>query len=138
MGYWCRRLSIRQFPEPFYQWNDCYRDDIRRFWLQNQGDWGLLARRLAGSDDVFTKYSVSKSINFITAHDGFTLQDLTSYQQKHNWANGEQNRDGHNSNYSNNHGVEGQTADELVKNREKSPLVVCLLRSFYRLVFQCF
>ncbi|GAB1669169.1 glycogen debranching protein GlgX [Mannheimia haemolytica] len=111
--------QLGQFPEPFYQWNDCYRDDIRRFWLQNQGDWGLLARRLAGSDDVFAKYSVSKSINFITAHDGFTLQDLTSYQQKHNWANGEQNRDGHNSNYSNNHGVEGQTADELVKKQRE-------------------
>lgn len=111
--------QLGQFPKPFYQWSDRYRDDIRRFWLQQQGDLGLFACRLAGSDDIFGQELASKSINFITAHDGFNLQDLVSYNQKHNVANGEQNRDGHNENYSNNHGVEGETSDELVKNQRE-------------------
>lgn len=111
--------QLGKFPEPFYQWNDRYRDDIRCFWLQDKGDLGLFARRFSGSDDVFSKYKSSKSINFITAHDGFNLQDLVSYNQKNNFANGEQNRDGHNENYSNNHGVEGLTSDKLVNHQRE-------------------
>lgn len=111
--------QLGQFPASFYQWNDRYRDDMRLFWLQNQGDLGLFACRFAGSDDIFSQYSASKSINFITAHDGFNLQDLVSYNQKQNLVNGEQNRDGHNENFSHNHGVEGETDDELVKNQRE-------------------
>ncbi|QNS14359.1 glycogen debranching protein GlgX [Mannheimia bovis] len=111
--------QLGKFPEPFYQWNDRYRDDMRAFWLHNQGDLGLFACRFAGSDDIFSKHSASKSINFITAHDGFNLQDLVSYNQKHNLANGEQNRDGHNENFSHNHGVEGETDDESVKKQRE-------------------
>lgn len=111
--------QLGQFPTEFYQWNDRYRDDIRCFWLKDKGDLSLFAYRFAGSDDVFSEYSSSKSINFITSHDGFNLQDLVSYNHKHNLANGEKNHDGHNENCSNNHGVEGQTDDELVKSQRE-------------------
>ncbi len=111
--------QLGRFPESFYQWNDCYRDDMRCLWLQQKGNLGLFACRFAGSDDIFSKYTSSKSINFIASHDGFNLQDLVSYNQKHNLANGEQNRDGDNENYSYNHGVEGETDDESVKNQRE-------------------
>lgn len=111
--------QLGKFPASFYQWNDRYRDDMRRFWLRDKLDLGAFACRFAGSDDIFSHYSGSKTINFITAHDGFNLQDLVSYNQKHNLANGEQNRDGHNENFSQNHGVEGKTDDETVKNQRE-------------------
>lgn len=98
---------------------------MRRFWLRDTGDLGLFARRFSGSDDIFSKYSSSKSINFITAHDGFNLQDLVSYNLKHNFANGEHNQDGHNENHSNNHGIEGETSDNLVKNQRE--ITACAL-----------
>ena len=82
---------------------------------------GAFAERLAGSSDIFNHSGrrPSASINFITAHDGFTLRDLVSYNEKHNEANGEHNRDGHNENISYNHGVEGETDDEeVLLNRE--------------------
>lgn len=102
------------FPAHFAEWNDQYRSDMRDFFLQESGDLGTFARRLAGSDDRYGYYLPTKSINYFASHDGFNLQDLVSYNQKHNWANGEENRDGDNHNHSNNHGVEGATDNALV------------------------
>ncbi|OQY40725.1 MAG: glycogen debranching enzyme, partial [Spirochaetaceae bacterium 4572_7] len=95
------------------EWNDRYRDDIRQFWRGDSSYFKRAATRIAGSSDIFS-YSNKKpfhSINFITAHDGFTAMDLMSYNSKHNLENGEENRDGSNNNLSHNHGVEGPTDD---------------------------
>ncbi len=105
------------FPAGWLEWNDRYRDTVRRYWL-TQGQTGEatraeMAHALAASSTQF-KHSgraPSASVNFITAHDGFTLRDLVSYNQRHNAANGEHNRDGHGNNHSNNCGTEGETAD---------------------------
>ena len=93
------------------EWNGRYRDDVRRFWRGDPHQIGNLATRLAGSSDLYQPGGRSPyhSINFITSHDGFTLSDLTSYEQKHNEANGEENQDGENNNHSANYGVEGPT-----------------------------
>ncbi|HVX61227.1 MAG TPA: glycogen debranching protein GlgX [Pirellulales bacterium] len=93
------------------EWNGRYRDDVRRFWRGDGGMVGPLATRLAGSSDLYgpSGRRPYHSINFVTSHDGFTLNDLVSYNEKHNAANGEQNRDGDNNNYSYNRGVEGPT-----------------------------
>lgn len=110
------------FPDEFSEWNDRYRDSIRRFWLsdianfRNSGNYGNgvaeLATRLAGSKDiVHGKNGTLGTINFITAHDGFTLHDLVSYNVKHNNMNGESNRDGNGNNFSYNFGAEGLPAD---------------------------
>lgn len=101
--------QLGNFPPPFLEWNDKYRDDIRRFWRGDAGMVGALATRLAGSSDVFAAngQSASRTVNFIAAHDGMTLADIVRYERKHNQANGEQNRDGHNENLSWNNGVEG-------------------------------
>lgn len=109
---------VGNFPEPFAEWNGRFRDDMRAFWNWENGNLGAFADRLSGSADIF-KHSnrrPSASINFITAHDGFTLHDLVSYNEKHNEANGEQNRDGHNENISYNHGFEGKTSDVDILN----------------------
>ena len=104
-----------RFPGSWGEWNDRFRDDLRRFWRGDQGMIGALATRLAGSSDLFgRKHRPSRSINFVTAHDGFTLADLTAYTAKQNAANGEDNRDGTNDNNSWNHGVEGPTEDHAV------------------------
>jgi len=120
------------FPDRFSEWNDRYRDTVRRFWLtdisnaRNSGQhWngvGELATRISGSRDIFDGPSGPMgSVNFITAHDGFTLHDLVSYNVKHNQANGEGNRDGTTNNYSFNHGFEGENADaEVMAQRRKS------------------
>jgi len=110
-----------QFPVPFSEWNDRFRDSVRDFWLigtaratagEPAGGVRDLATRLAGSADVFAGHrGPLASINFVTAHDGFTLADLTAYNEKHNQANGEDNRDGSGNNRSWNHGVEGATRD---------------------------
>jgi glycogen debranching enzyme GlgX len=99
------------FPRRWLEWNDRYRDCVRRFWLHRDVDRAELARRLAGSSDVFARElrAPAASVNFVTAHDGFTLADLVSYSRKHNLANAEQNRDGHTNNHSVNCGVEGPT-----------------------------
>lgn len=99
--------------ERWAEWNGRYRDEVRRF---VKGDWGMvrdLACRLTGSTDLVPEeeQSTYQSINFIACHDGFTLNDLVSYDEKHNAANGEDNRDGHNANFSWNYGVEGPTDD---------------------------
>ncbi|MER9543421.1 glycogen debranching protein GlgX [Mesorhizobium sp. M0437] len=108
--------QLGNFPPPFLEWNDKYRDDIRRFWRGDGGMIGALATRLAGSSDVFTKadQTTSRSVNFIAAHDGMTLADIVAYEHKHNEANGEQNRDGHDDNLSWNNGVEGETGDQSI------------------------
>ncbi|MCH8612399.1 glycogen debranching protein GlgX [Arsenicicoccus dermatophilus] len=107
-----------QFPPPFSEWNDRFRDGVRNFWLVDaaRSRTGVpghgvsdLATRLAGSEDLFARHdrNAAASINFVAAHDGFTLADLTAYDSKHNEANGEDNRDGSDHNRSWNHGVEG-------------------------------
>ncbi len=114
------------FPDRFSEWNDRYRDSVRRFWLSdiaNARNSGLhhngiseIATRLSGSRDIVDGPSGPiGTVNFITAHDGFTLNDLVSYNVKHNQVNGESNRDGNNNNYSFNHGGEGDLVDEEIK-----------------------
>ncbi|MCP1772645.1 glycogen operon protein [Neisseria perflava] len=107
---------VGSFPQPFAEWNGRFRDDIRAFWVWESGNLSAFAERFSGSSDIFNHSGrqPSASVNFITAHDGFTLYDLVSYNEKHNEANGEQNRDGHNENISYNHGVEGDTDDQRV------------------------
>ncbi|HWA49241.1 MAG TPA: glycogen debranching protein GlgX, partial [Dongiaceae bacterium] len=103
------------FPAGMAEWNDQFRDDVRRFWQGTSGV-GQLASRLAGSSDRFNKPGrfPGDSINHVTAHDGFTLADLVSFTQKHNEANGEHNRDGTDQNHSWNHGVEGPSDDPAI------------------------
>lgn len=98
------------------EWNGRYRDDVRRFWRGDRGQLGNFATRLAGSSDLYKSRTPYSSINFITSHDGFTLNDLVSYNEKHNYDNGENNRDGDNNNFSDNHGVEGPTNDPAVND----------------------
>ncbi|WP_298286737.1 glycogen debranching protein GlgX [Novosphingobium sp.] len=98
--------QLGTFPPNWLEWNDRFRDDVRRFWKREAG-LGLLATRMAGSSDIFGK--ACRSVNFLAAHDGFTLADSLAYEQRHNWANGEQNRDGHGENFSWNNGIEGDT-----------------------------
>lgn len=113
---------LGEFPPPFAEWNGRYRDDVRRFWRGDGGMAGALATRLAGSSDLFeaSHRGPRASINFIAAHDGFTLADLVSYAGKHNDANGEGNRDGDNDSHSWNNGVEGPTdAAEVMAARRR-------------------
>lgn len=107
--------------EKWCDWNDRFRDDVRRFWRGDEGTVGGLATRLAGSADLFhSKGTPLRSINFITCHDGFTLCDLVSYKRKHNLANGHRNRDGARENLSLNCGKEGETDDhKIVRKRIK-------------------
>ena len=104
--------QIGAFPPNWLEWNDRFRDDARRFW---RGDIGVdvLATRLAGSSDLFGLSS--RSINFLAAHDGFTLADVVAYAERHNHANGEQNRDGHGDNHSWNNGIEGPSDDPAIR-----------------------
>ncbi|MEJ2803783.1 glycogen debranching protein GlgX [Comamonadaceae bacterium PP-2] len=114
--------QVGNHPPGFGEWNDKFRDGARRFWRGDGHQLRELGARLTGSGDLFNKRHRKPwaSINFLAAHDGFTLQDLVSYNHKHNEANGEGNRDGHNENLSNNWGVEGPTDDEgIVSLRER-------------------
>ncbi|MBN9141362.1 MAG: glycogen debranching protein GlgX [Micrococcales bacterium] len=121
LGGW----QVGNFPDGWSEWNDGYRDRMRNFWLrdiaQARGSGsasegiGSLARRLAGSNHVFAlERGPLASVNFVTAHDGFTAADLVAYDRKHNLGNGENNRDGSNDNKSFNHGAEGPTSDETI------------------------
>ena len=102
--------QLGHFPQAFLEWNDRYRDDIRRFWRGDSHTLGSLATRLAGSSDFFSQNAEqTRTVNFIAAHDGMTLADVTSYKRKHNLSNGENDHDGHNENFSWNHGQEGET-----------------------------
>ena len=123
MGGW----QVGHFPTGWSEWNDGYRDRMRDFWLTDIGATrangsapngiGSLARRLAGSAHVFAhERGPLASVNFITAHDGFTMADLTSYNEKHNLGNGERNRDGTDHNHSFNYGVEGATDDDSIRD----------------------
>jgi isoamylase len=126
--------QLGNHPPGMSEWNDKYRSDVRRFWRGDGGLRGELASRLQGSADVFDHQHRRPwaSLNFVTAHDGFTLQDLVSYNQKHNEANGENNQDGANDNDSSNWGVEGPTDDaQILSLREqiKRSLLTTLLCS---------
>lgn len=108
--------QVGNFPTGFSEWNDQYRDDVRRFWRGDVGTLPGVAARLMGSADKFdhSGRAPTASLNFITAHDGFTLRDTVSHAEKHNEANGENNHDGHDGNHSSNSGVEGSTDDPLI------------------------
>jgi glycogen operon protein len=108
--------QVGNFPVRWTEWNGKYRDSVRKFWRGEPGQVAEMASRLAGSSDIFSgsDRGVYASINFVTAHDGYTLRDLVSYEKKHNGANGENNEDGHNDNISRNWGVEGETDDPAV------------------------
>ncbi|MCW1919413.1 glycogen debranching protein GlgX [Rhodobacter sp. KR11] len=101
------------FPHPFSEWNDKFRDGVRRYWRGDAGMTAELGRRLLGSAENFDHHGrpATASLNFVTAHDGFTLEDLVSYTVKRNLANGEDNRDGHSENHSDNLGHEGASDD---------------------------
>ncbi|MBQ9235561.1 MAG: glycogen debranching protein GlgX [Alphaproteobacteria bacterium] len=127
--------QLGAFPAPWAEWNDKYRDNLRRLWKGDSGQIAEFATRLTGSGDVFNHYgrSIASSINFITAHDGFTLYDLVSYKDKHNQANGENNHDGNDSNWSWNSGAEGETSNQIImKNRKDRmrAMLASLLLSF--------
>ena len=122
------------FPHPFREWNDRFRDDVRRFWKQDNGMLPALSERLVGSPRQFdhSGRAATSSVNFITAHDGFTLCDVVSYREKHNDANGEGNQDGHSNNHSDNLGVEGETEDGnllAARNRRRRAMMATLLFS---------
>jgi isoamylase len=126
--------QVGNFPPGWNEWNDKYRDALRGYWKGDGGLIGECARRITGSADLYeaSGRKPNASINFITAHDGFTLEDLVSYNDKHNEANGEGNRDGHNENRSWNCGVEGPSADAPVlalRRRQKRNLLASLLLS---------
>jgi isoamylase len=113
--------QLGRFPPGWAEWNDRYRDTVRSFWRRDIGRIGELAERFAGSSDLFRHNGrkPTANINFVTAHDGFTLHDLVSYNDRHNEANGENNTDGTSSNLSWNCGVEGATQDAAVKALRK-------------------
>ena len=108
-----RGYQTGNFPTLWSEWNDRFRDDVREWWLKGGHDLGVMANRMAGSSDIFggTGRGPRASVNFLVAHDGFTLRDLVSFEDKHNEANGENNQDGHDHNQSANFGVEGDTDD---------------------------
>ena len=116
------------------EWNGRYRDDVRRFWRGDVGMLGVFASRICGSADIYAASGKGPegSINFVTCHDGFTLNDLVSYADKHNEANGENNQDGTDANYSANHGAEGETTDggiEAVRKRQIKNFLLTLFIS---------
>ena len=125
---------VGQFPPGWSEWNDRYRDTVRRFWKGDPGMVGELASRMAGSSDIFDRRGRRpwSSVNFVTAHDGFTLHDLVSYNSKHNEENGEKNRDGSDNNNSWNCGTEGPTDNPSVlglRQRQTRNLLLTLLLS---------
>jgi glycogen operon protein len=126
--------QVGNFPPGWSEWNGKYRDAVRKFWKGEGGQVGELATRLAGSSDLYQNDGRKpyNSINFITSHDGFTLQDLVSYEAKNNEANGEDNRDGADENFSWNCGAEGPTEDPAVlalRERQKRNFIATLVLS---------
>ncbi len=114
--------QVGQFPGRWAEWNDRFRDTARRFWRGDAQQTGNLARRLHGSSDLFESNGrrPSASVNIVTTHDGFTLNDVASYEQRHNEANGEKNRDGHAHNFGRNFGIEGPTDNkEILRKRRR-------------------
>ncbi|RDJ08836.1 glycogen debranching protein GlgX [Rhizobium grahamii] len=124
--------QLGNFPVPFLEWNDRVRDNIRCYWRGDDWKTGPLATALAGSSDIFGRNGgqATRSVNFLAAHDGFTLNDLVSYNGKHNEANGEENRDGHNENHSWNNGVEGETRYPDIIRRRRDDLKALLSTLF--------
>jgi glycogen operon protein len=126
--------QVGNFPVLWAEWNGKYRDEVRRFWKGDEGRVGEIAYRFTGSPDLYQQSGRRPyaSINFITSHDGFTLNDLVSYNDKHNEANGENNNDGDNNNHSWNCGVEGPTDDPEIKElraRQRRNMLATLLLS---------
>lgn len=126
--------QLGRFPNQWLEWNDRYRDVCRRFWRGDNGMLPEFAKRLHGSSDIFEQRSrrPSASVNFITSHDGYTLHDLVSYEQRHNLDNGEDNNDGHGSNFSCNFGAEGETNDKAINElrlRQKRNMLTTLFIS---------
>lgn len=126
--------QLGNFSENWSEWNDQYRDTIRRFWRGDQDEASKLARRLHGSADIFESRGRTPraSVNFVTSHDGYTLFDLVSYNHRHNEANGESNQDGHRHNYNFNHGAEGLTDDveiNALRRRQRLNMLATLLLS---------
>ncbi len=119
--------QLANFPANWLEWNDRYRDDVRRFW-KGEATVGALATRIAGSSDVFGQDC--RSVNFLAAHDGFTLADTVAYEHRHNHANGEDNRDGHGQNHSWNCGVEGPSEDPATLARRAADLRALLATLF--------
>jgi len=126
---------VGEFSDPRWaEWNPRFRDDVRRFWRGDEGMMADFASRITGSADLYQEYGKGpgSSINYITSHDGFTLNDLVSYKQKHNEANGEENRDGTDDNYSENYGAEGMTDDpeiEAIRKRQIKNFILTLFIS---------
>jgi glycogen operon protein len=126
--------QLGNHPPGFAEWNDRYRDTVRRYWRGDSAMRGELAARLSGSGDLFNRRARRPwaSVNFLTSHDGFTLADLTSYEHRHNKANQEDNRDGHSENLSRNWGHEGPTEDEgivAMRARVRRSMLVTLFGS---------
>ena len=126
--------QLGNFPAGWSEWNDRYRDTVRRFWKGDSGVLPDLARRIHGSSDIFEHSGrrPSASVNYVTSHDGFTLADLVSYRDRHNQRNKEDNKDGHRENYSDNFGVEGPTDDtsiNILRWRQQRNLLATVLFS---------
>jgi len=126
--------QLGHFPEHWYECNDKFRDTVRRFWKGDHGLLGDFATRLMGSSDVFHKGSTrySASVNYVTYHDGYTLHDLVSYNNRHNEANKEHNLDGHGNNLSRNYGVEGETVDVKIlalRAKQKRNIIATMMMS---------
>lgn len=124
--------QLGNFPAGFLEWNDRFRDDVRLFWRGDPGRLGAFATALCGSSNIFQRDGATRtrSVNFVAAHDGFTLMDLVSYGRKHNEANGENNRDGHNDNHSWNNGAEGETGDAAVRTARQRDAMALLSTLF--------
>jgi isoamylase len=124
--------QVGGFPKPWHELNGRFRDKVRRFWKGDEGALASFAKRISGSQDIFGPAGRSPlvSVNFITSHDGFTLRDLWSYNQKHNKANGEDNRDGDNHNDNWNCGAEGNTKDPIILSLRRRIARSCLASSF--------
>jgi len=123
--------QVGGFPNGWLEWNDKFRDTLRAFWL-GTASRGEFAQRLCGSSDIFQPRQrvPAESVNYVVSHDGFTLRDLVSYNERHNHANGEGNRDGHNHNLSWNCGAEGPTSDPaiaMLRGRLQRALLACTL-----------
>ncbi len=126
--------QLGEFPARWSEWNDQYRDTVRKFWRGDDGSSGMLAQRMHGSADIFeaNERPPFASVNFVTSHDGFTLQDVVSYDHRHNEANGEDNRDGHGHNLSCNYGHEGPSDDfelQELRRRQRLNILATLLFS---------
>jgi glycogen debranching enzyme GlgX len=118
--------QLGKFPAAWGEWNDHFRDNVRRFWRGDAGMLGKFTTCFAGSSDIFSNRPLTRGINFVTAHDGFTMADLVSYTTKHNEANGENNRDGSNDNQSWNNGAEGPSGDPAIRARRHSDICALL------------